>query len=115
MDKFSIEKVNNSLFISEPLVSADDVFRKSLSTSSEQYVSQANGVHHATSRFRDFYFEPTTRYLTCIFQFDERKGATWHCVVGRNFGSFVTHGMSHESSELSDASESRRYEKKSLI
>lgn len=19
-------------------------------------------------------------------------GATWHCVVGRNFGSFVTHG-----------------------
>ena len=27
-----------------------------------------------------------------IFQFDERKGATWHCIVGRNFGSFVTHG-----------------------
>lgn len=25
-------------------------------------------------------------------QFDSRKGATWHCVVGRNFGSFVTHG-----------------------
>ncbi|KAK1008079.1 Dynein light chain [Friedmanniomyces endolithicus] len=24
--------------------------------------------------------------------FDERKGATWHCIVGRNFGSFVTHG-----------------------
>lgn len=20
-------------------------------------------------------------------------GTTWHCVVGRNFGSFVTHGM----------------------
>jgi dynein light chain LC8-type len=29
--------------------------------------------------------------LTCI-QFDSRKGATWHCIVGRNFGSFVTHG-----------------------
>lgn len=27
-----------------------------------------------------------------ISQFDSRKGATWHCVVGRNFGSFVTHG-----------------------
>lgn len=25
-------------------------------------------------------------------QFDSRKGATWHCIVGRNFGSFVTHG-----------------------
>lgn len=23
---------------------------------------------------------------------DERKGPTWHCIVGRNFGSFVTHG-----------------------
>lgn len=21
-----------------------------------------------------------------------KKGPTWHCVVGRNFGSFVTHG-----------------------
>ncbi|THW96009.1 hypothetical protein D6D17_07524 [Aureobasidium pullulans] len=27
--------------------------------------------------------------------FDERKGATWHCIVGRNFGSFVTHGRCH--------------------
>ncbi|MCJ1292550.1 Dynein light chain [Xylographa carneopallida] len=25
-------------------------------------------------------------------EFDSRKGATWHCIVGRNFGSFVTHG-----------------------
>ncbi|OJD26504.1 dynein light chain, cytoplasmic [Blastomyces percursus] len=24
-------------------------------------------------------------------EFDLRKGATWHCIVGRNFGSFVTH------------------------
>ncbi|KFY31718.1 hypothetical protein V493_00872 [Pseudogymnoascus sp. VKM F-4281 (FW-2241)] len=24
--------------------------------------------------------------------FDDRKGPTWHCIVGRNFGSFVTHG-----------------------
>ena len=27
-----------------------------------------------------------------VAQFDERKGVTWHCIVGRNFGSFVTHG-----------------------
>lgn len=32
--------------------------------------------------------------LTAAFlKFDVRKGATWHCIVGRNFGSFVTHGM----------------------
>ncbi|KAJ4375612.1 Dynein light chain [Didymella sp. IMI 355093] len=30
-------------------------------------------------------------------EFDNRKGATWHCIVGRNFGSFVTHGMTHET------------------
>ncbi|KAK5795884.1 hypothetical protein VI817_005169 [Penicillium citrinum] len=26
-------------------------------------------------------------------EFDSRKGATWHCIVGRNFGSFVTHAL----------------------
>ncbi|KAF8924775.1 Dynein light chain Tctex-type [Dissophora ornata] len=25
-------------------------------------------------------------------EFDKKYGATWHCIVGRNFGSFVTHG-----------------------
>ena len=25
-------------------------------------------------------------------EFDSKYGATWHCIVGRNFGSFVTHG-----------------------
>ncbi|QDS70934.1 hypothetical protein FKW77_006785 [Venturia effusa] len=28
-------------------------------------------------------------------EFDQRKGATWHCIVGRNFGSFVTHETKH--------------------
>ena len=25
-------------------------------------------------------------------EFDRLFGTTWHCVVGKNFGSFVTHG-----------------------
>lgn len=25
-------------------------------------------------------------------EFDKKYGSTWHCVVGRNFGSYVTHG-----------------------
>lgn len=25
--------------------------------------------------------------------FDELYGPAWHCVVGRSYGSFVTHGM----------------------
>lgn len=25
-------------------------------------------------------------------EFDSRYGTTWHCIVGRNYGSYVTHG-----------------------
>ncbi len=30
-------------------------------------------------------------------EFDRRHGPTWHVVVGKNFGSYVTHGQSHMS------------------
>ncbi|GBC05139.1 putative cytoplasmic dynein light chain [Rhizophagus irregularis] len=28
-------------------------------------------------------------------EFDKRHGTTWHCIVGRNFGSYVTHETKH--------------------
>ncbi|KAH9443916.1 hypothetical protein Pst134EA_025683 [Puccinia striiformis f. sp. tritici] len=28
-------------------------------------------------------------------EFDQRHGGTWHVVVGRNFGSYVTHETGH--------------------
>ncbi|EEB06619.2 dynein light chain Dlc2 [Schizosaccharomyces japonicus yFS275] len=28
-------------------------------------------------------------------EFDKRYSPTWHCIVGRNFGSFVTHESRH--------------------
>ena len=28
-------------------------------------------------------------------EFDRKRGPTWHCVVGRNFGSYVTHESGH--------------------
>ncbi|GMH42459.1 hypothetical protein BSKO_10378 [Bryopsis sp. KO-2023] len=28
-------------------------------------------------------------------EFDKRFNPTWHCVVGRNFGSYVTHEIKH--------------------
>ncbi|KAK2079512.1 Dynein light chain Tctex-type [Prototheca wickerhamii] len=27
--------------------------------------------------------------------FDAKYGPTWHCIVGRNFGSYVTHESKH--------------------
>ncbi|KAG4305152.1 hypothetical protein PORY_001322 [Pneumocystis oryctolagi] len=27
--------------------------------------------------------------------FDKKFGTTWHCIVGRNFGSYVTHETKH--------------------
>lgn len=32
----------------------------------------------------------------CVFQeFDKKYNPTWHCIVGRNFGSYVTHETKH--------------------
>ncbi len=28
-------------------------------------------------------------------EFDSKHGPTWHCIVGRNFGSYVTHETKH--------------------
>lgn len=28
-------------------------------------------------------------------ELDQRFGVTWHCIVGQNFGSFVTHETKH--------------------
>lgn len=34
-------------------------------------------------------------------EFDRKHGPTWHVVVGKNFGSYVTHGMFTSSRPLS--------------
>lgn len=28
-------------------------------------------------------------------EFDKKYGATWHCIVGRSFGSYITHESKH--------------------
>ncbi|KAM3178062.1 hypothetical protein ACTXT7_003310 [Hymenolepis weldensis] len=28
-------------------------------------------------------------------EFDKKHSPTWHCIVGRNFGSYVTHETNH--------------------
>ena len=33
--------------------------------------------------------------LRCLQEFDKKYSPTWHCIVGRNFGSYVTHETKH--------------------
>lgn len=39
------------------------------------------------------YFQDIAAYIKK--DFDKRYNPTWHCIVGRNFGSFVTHETRH--------------------
>jgi hypothetical protein len=38
---------------------------------------------------------PPLPFLVAQKQFDSKYGPTWHAVVGRNFGSYVTHETKH--------------------
>lgn len=34
-------------------------------------------------------------HLLTLQEFDKKYNPTWHCIVGRNFGSYVTHETKH--------------------
>lgn len=34
-------------------------------------------------------------HLLMLQEFDKKYNPTWHCIVGRNFGSYVTHETKH--------------------
>jgi dynein light chain LC8-type len=50
-------------------------------------------------------------------EFDRRHGPTWHVVVGKNFGSYVTHGTPRPGhiTSYADASNARRDEALHLL
>ncbi|KAI9883119.1 MAG: hypothetical protein M1823_005123 [Watsoniomyces obsoletus] len=55
---------------------------------------QQDAVEVATEAMTNFNIEKDiAQYIKK--EFDAKKGATWHCIVGRNFGSFVTHETKH--------------------
>jgi dynein light chain LC8-type len=43
------------------------------------------------------HFFPSTQDIAAYIkkEFDKKYNPTWHCVVGRNFGSYVTHETKH--------------------
>lgn len=89
MEQFTIEKVR--------LVSVEDKPQRRTSvhmlTSAEKDIAQYIKKEASTLMSQK---EP--EFDIDYHQFDSRKGATWHCIVGRNFGSFVTHGRFSPSS-----------------
>ena len=40
-----------------------------------------------------FFFSDIAAYIKK--EFDKKYNPTWHCIVGRNFGSYVTHETRH--------------------
>jgi dynein light chain LC8-type len=57
----------------------------------QEAIDVANAAMAQFSIEKSFVEKDVAQYIKKTF--DERKGPTWHCIVGRNFGSFVTHGM----------------------
>jgi dynein light chain LC8-type len=39
--------------------------------------------------------ELSVAVVMCVQEFDKKYSPTWHCIVGRNFGSYVTHETKH--------------------
>ncbi|KAL1631173.1 Dynein light chain [Neofusicoccum ribis] len=57
---------------------------------------QEQAIEVATEAMQKFNIEKLQDIAQYIKkEFDDKRGATWHCIVGRNFGSFVTHETKH--------------------
>ncbi|KAI4762501.1 hypothetical protein E4T44_14659 [Aureobasidium sp. EXF-8845] len=61
----------------------------------EKFNIEKDIAHHIKKTVSQYHLTTLRRETLMATQFDERKGVTWHCIVGRNFGSFVTHETKH--------------------
>ncbi|GAA0149001.1 microtubule or microtubule-binding cytoskeletal protein [Lithospermum erythrorhizon] len=55
---------------------------------------QNEAIHVAIHAFEKFNVEKDVAE-DIKKQFDKKYGPTWHCIVGKNFGSYVTHETNH--------------------
>ena len=55
---------------------------------------QQDAINVATKAIDSYNIE---KDIACYIkkEFDRKHNPTWHCVVGRNFGSYVTHETKH--------------------
>ncbi|CAB54155.1 dynein light chain Dlc2 [Schizosaccharomyces pombe] len=55
---------------------------------------QQEAIHAAVQAMEKFTIEKDIAAFIKR-EFDKKFSPTWHCIVGRNFGSFVTHESRH--------------------
>ncbi|XP_018483689.1 uncharacterized protein LOC108854585 [Raphanus sativus] len=55
---------------------------------------QKEAIHIAITAFEKYSVEKEVAE-NIKKEFDKIHGPTWHCIVGRNFGSYVTHETNH--------------------
>ena len=55
---------------------------------------QQDAINVATKAIDSYSIE---KHIACYIkkEYDRKHNPTWHCIVGRNFGSYVTHETKH--------------------
>ncbi|XP_052593465.1 dynein light chain 1, cytoplasmic-like [Peromyscus californicus insignis] len=53
---------------------------------------QQDSVECATQALEKYNIE---KDIAAHMEFDKKYNPTWHCIVGRNFGNYVTHETKH--------------------
>ena len=69
--------------------------RKAIIKNSDMSEEMQQDVINVSSKAIEMY--SIEKDIACYIkkEFDKKHSPTWHCVVGRNFGSYVTHETKH--------------------
>ncbi|KAI3694272.1 hypothetical protein L1987_77236 [Smallanthus sonchifolius] len=81
--------------VSHPSISSTSGSRKVIIKSADMKEEmQSEAVNIAISAFENLGVEKDVAEQIKK-EFDKNHGPTWHCIVGKNFGSYVTHETNH--------------------
>ncbi|KAK9076099.1 hypothetical protein SSX86_004432 [Deinandra increscens subsp. villosa] len=81
--------------VSRPSISSASATRKVIIKSADMKEEmQTEAVNIAISAFENLSVEKDVAEQIKK-EFDKNHGPTWHCIVGKNFGSYVTHETNH--------------------
>ena len=72
-----------------------DKERKAIIKNNDMTENMQKDTINLKNKENDYY--NNEKYIACYIkkEFDRKHNPTWHCIVGRNFGSYVTHETKH--------------------